>query len=175
MTYLTKEQLKAPVLKLPNTKVIEKVYIILLKLPRKIFPYLKICINVLRHKLTHAQMNHLHVFNMERRAGPSRLATGFGLPSQSSSSSSTPARPRKRQRKPELWERNAAKVKCTKGEAYISPSTCCEVQPEKPGPPCTCKKRCYTNFMDDERRKVFDCFWGLGDKRIQDAYFHGLI
>ena len=72
---------------------------------------------------------------MKRRTVPS---TGFELPSKSSSSSLTPARPRKRLQKPELLERNVAKVKRPKGEAYVSPSTGYEVQPTKPGPTCVC-------------------------------------
>ena len=45
----------------------------------------------------------------------------------------------------------------------------------KPGPPCKCKKQCYTKFTDDERTKIFSLFWELGDKAVQDAYLHGLI
>ena len=100
----------------------------------------------------------------------------FELPVNSSSSvSSTPARPRKRKRQLELWEKNITKSKRAKGEAYISPSTGKMVSSSKPGPPCKCKKQCYTKFTDDERQRIFSLFWELGDKAVQDAYLHGLI
>ena len=100
----------------------------------------------------------------------------FELPAQSSSSvSSTPARPRKRKRQPEMWKKNVAKAKRARGESYTSPSTGKVVESAKPGPPCKCKKLCYTKFTDDERNKIFTCFWELGDKAVQDAYLHGLI
>ena len=45
----------------------------------------------------------------------------------------------------------------------------------KPGPPCKCKKECYTKFTDDERKKIFSLFRELGNKAVQDTYLHGLI
>ena len=114
---------------------------------------------------------------MEAVAGssrPSRTLSGFELPPQSSSSSTTPIRPRKRPRKPELWKRNVAKTKRAKGEAYVS-GTGRVVEAAKPGPPCSCKKQCFSKFTDEERKKIFSCFWELGDKLVQDAYLHGLI
>ena len=115
---------------------------------------------------------------MECVAGPSSLSqgfSGFALPRHSSSSSSTPARPRKRPRKPELWKRNEAKAKRAKGEAYVSQTTGRVVQAAKPGPPCSCRRKCFSKFTETERRKIFFGFWGLGDKSVQDAYLHGLI
>ena len=102
------------------------------------------------------------------------LTFGFELPPQSSSSSTTPVRPRKRPRKPTLWKRNAAKSKRAKGESYVQ-SSGQVVDAAKPGPPCTCKKNCFSKFTDEERGKIFSGFWGLGDKAVQDAYLHGLI
>ena len=59
-----------------------------------------------------------------------------------------------------------------KGEAYVSQSTGQVVEAAKPGPPCSCKRRCFSKFTEEERKS---CFWGLGGKSMQDAYFHGLI
>ena len=100
----------------------------------------------------------------------------FVLPQPASSSSgTTPARPRKRKRQPDQWKRNIMKSKRAKGEVYISPSTGKKIAAAEPGPPCKCKQRCYSKFTDDERERVFTCFWKLGDKSVQDAYLHGLI
>ena len=100
----------------------------------------------------------------------------FELPVNSSSNvSSTPARPRKWKRQPEMWKRMWPSPKWARGESYISPSTGKVVASAKPGPPCKCKRKCYTKFSDDERTKIFSLFWELGDKAVQDAYLHGLI
>ena len=126
-------------------------------------------------------MRTVHVaicLKMDAVAGPStgsrllRTHPGFELPPQSSSSSSTPIRPRKRLRKPDLWKRNVAKAKRAKGEAYVSGQV---VEAAKPGPPCLCKRRCFSKFTEEERKKIFFGFWGFGDKSVQDAYLHGLI
>lgn len=118
---------------------------------------------------------------MESLPGPSRPLratqplSGFELPPQSSSSSTTPVRPRKRPRKPELWKKNIARLKRAKGEAYVSLTTGRQVEAAKPGPPCSCKRKCFSKFTDAEREKIFSGFWALGDKSVQDAYLHGLI
>ena len=96
-------------------------------------------------------------------------------PAASSSSSSTPTRSKKRVRRPDSWARNVARRKRAKGEEYVSPRTGATVGAVKQGPPCTCRSKCFTKFTDEELKKIFDCFWGLGEKNIQDAYLHGLI
>ena len=132
-------------------------------------------------KVHYPRMRIIHIAyarEMDAVAGPSRrirTRSGMELPPQSSSSSSTPIRPRKRLRKPDLWKRNLAKTKRPKGEAYVSQGTGQEVEAAKPGAPCSCKKQCFSKFTEEERKKIFSCFWGLGDKSVQDAYLHGLI
>ena len=37
------------------------------------------------------------------------------------------------------------------------------------------KKEYYTKFTDNERKRLFCLFWELGDKAVQDPYFHGLM
>jgi hypothetical protein len=93
----------------------------------------------------------------------------------SSSSGSTPARPRKRKRRPETWARNVEKRKRAKGEEYVSTSTGATVEAVMQGPPCSCRQKCFHKFAEAELKKVFTCFWQLGDKGVQDAYLHGLI
>ena len=97
------------------------------------------------------------------------------LPGASSSSSSTPARPRKRMPRPGQWKRNEAKAKRARGESYTSATTGKDIGAAQQGPPCTCQRKCFEKFSADELKRIFDCFWGLGEKNLQDAYLHGLI
>lgn len=98
------------------------------------------------------------------------------LPGTSSSSTTTPTRPRKRKARPETWKKAVLKTKRVRGEAYISPASGKEVPAAQQGPPCGCKRKCYQKlFTEEERSRIFTCFWELGDKNVQDAYLHGLI
>ena len=40
----------------------------------------------------------------------------------------------------------------------------------KTGPPCGCKKNCYSLFSDSKRASIISEFSGLGDKDIQDSH-----
>ena len=71
-----------------------------------------------------------------------------------------------------MWTKKVTKYK---REEYISPSTGKTVAAAKPGPHCECNQRCYSKFTDEERERIFNCFWELGDKSVQDTYLHGLI
>ena len=99
----------------------------------------------------------------------------MGPTCSSSTSSSTPAWPRKWKAHPDLWKRALAKTKWAKGESYTSPFFGVEVQAREQGPPCACKKKCFEKFTQQQREKIFQCFWDLGHKNIQDAYLHGFI
>ena len=93
----------------------------------------------------------------------------------SSSSTSTPIQPRKFITGPETWKGAEAKAKRSRGESYISPTTGKTVEAAKQGPPCSCKRKCFERFTQEELSKIFNCFWKLGSKDVQDAYLHGLI
>ena len=93
----------------------------------------------------------------------------------SSSSSTTPARPRKRLARPETWKRVDAKAKRARGQAYKSAVSGEDVAAVQQGPPCTCQRKCFGKFTEEELGKIFTGFWELGDKNVQDAYLHGLI
>ena len=84
----------------------------------------------------------------------------FSSFADASSSSSMPIRPHKRLRKPELWKRNVAKAKRAKGEAYVSHSTGQVVEAAHPGPPCSCKRRCFSQVHGG--REKDNLFWFLG-------------
>ena len=119
-------------------------------------------------------------------AGPSHVSihttvavtvreTGNGSSTNGSSGSETPKRPRKRPRRPETWARNQARAKRAKGEQYQSPSTGKVVHARKVGVACKCKRACFNLFTASERSSVFDSFYKLGNKELQDAHLFGLI
>ena len=45
----------------------------------------------------------------------------------------------------------------------------------KTGPPCGCKKNCYSLFSDSKRASIISEFSCLGDKDIQDSHLFGLV
>ena len=47
-----------------------------------------------------------------------------------------------------------AKVKRTRGEVYISPSTGKEVEARKTGPPCRCKHKYFDQFTTEEKEGI---------------------
>ena len=92
----------------------------------------------------------------------------------SSSNGGTPRITRKRPRRPDTRQRNVKKAKRAKGEEYVSASGNV-VPPRVTGPPCTCKRRCFSKFTDEQKEIIVESFNGLADKGLQDAYLHGLI
>ena len=45
----------------------------------------------------------------------------------------------------------------------------------KTGPPCGCKKNCYSLFSDSKRASIISEFSGSGDKDIQDSHCLALL
>jgi hypothetical protein len=102
-----------------------------------------------------------------------------GGESTSNGNSDTPKRPKKRPRRPEHWEKNVAKAKRAKGEAYISPSTGKEVPARETRPACKCWRKCYEAFSDAERGDLLQQFNDLGNKYKMSSHplcaFNALI
>ena len=65
----------------------------------------------------------------------------------------SPVKPRKRQRNVENWERNVKKAKKAKGEEHTSYKGTL-IPAWKIGPPCSCKRRCFEKFSDDEKGEL---------------------
>ena len=100
--------------------------------------------------------------------------TGNGH-SSNGSSSDTPKRPRKISRRPETWQRAAAKAKRARGEEYVSPSTGKTVAARSTGPLCSCKQKCFHRFTDREKASAVRSFYALENKELQDVHLFGLI
>lgn len=91
-------------------------------------------------------------------------------------SNGTPTKPgRKRMRRPQQWKRHVAKLKRTRGEEYVSPSTGKTVSSVCMGSPCKCRKKCFDLFTDTEQEGIFESFYSLATKNLQDSHLFGLI
>ena len=121
---------------------------------------------------------------MASQAGPSGLCIeasvaitvrSAGNGSSTNGSSETPVRPRKRPRRPETWKRSVAKCKRAKGDEYTSPATGKTVLARATGPDCLCKRRCFRSISEKERASIFEAFYQLADKNLQDSHLFGLI
>ena len=72
------------------------------------------------------------------------------------------------------WKRNKRKIAFARGQA----TTDCRgrpLPPRKTGPSCGCRRECFTQVDDQERRKILETFNGMGDTSIQNLYLRGLI
>ena len=43
------------------------------------------------------------------------------------------------------------------------------------GEDCNCKLKCFSNISNEERKVIFENFYSLPSKDVQDAYLYGLI
>ena len=82
--------------------------------------------------------------------------------------------PRKaRKRKPELWIRNVRKAKVNSGKAYQQVRKDGKVDQAKSkeiGEPCKCKKKCHENLTNEERSRIFETYWEMGDREVQRGF-----
>ncbi|KAI4462975.1 transposable element tc3 transposase-like protein [Holotrichia oblita] len=81
---------------------------------------------------------------------------------------------KKRQRKVILWIRNQRKRLRNSGKSYVN-SAGKKIGKKTQGPPCLCKLKCYEKFSDKDLHIIFEQFYAMGDRNIQDAYLSGLI
>lgn len=78
---------------------------------------------------------------------------------------------KKRERRPETWQRNIKKKLKTEGKAYINAKG--KFVPAKIMRPvdCTrCKQRCTEKISEETRKKIFDWFWKLGSYTAQKEF-----
>lgn len=75
----------------------------------------------------------------------------------------------------EGWEKNVAKAKRNKGEAYVSYGKSKKHRQglKKLGPKC--KDGCYEKVSMEKVQDILDAFWALGDYDKQNAYIAGCI
>lgn len=76
--------------------------------------------------------------------------------------------PKPRRQRPEAWKKNIVKAKNNSGEAHTSMRGVQKAAREmKNGCSPKCKRKCHFNVTDDQRKKIFDQFWGLKDHTLQ--------
>lgn len=81
---------------------------------------------------------------------------------------------RKRKRNPKEWTRSVNKRKKAEGEEHERRDGT-RIPARKTGPPCTCKRNCFSFFTEVERQQIVTEFNALGSKDVQDANLFGLI
>ncbi|XP_050516591.1 uncharacterized protein LOC126891457 [Diabrotica virgifera virgifera] len=79
---------------------------------------------------------------------------------------------RKRARNPGRWKRNTCKRLRNTGKEYKTLSKGKLIAARKILPPCStkCIRKCTTKFSEEERKLLFDSFWGLADLHSQRSY-----
>ncbi|XP_052767720.1 uncharacterized protein LOC128208260 [Mya arenaria] len=78
---------------------------------------------------------------------------------------------KKRERRPETWQRNIKKKLKTEGREYVNAKG--KLVPAKAMRPvdCSkCKQRCTDKISEDTRKKIFDWFWKLGSYTAQKEF-----
>ena len=80
---------------------------------------------------------------------------------------------------PEIWERNIRKKARNLGQSYQTKVRATKeikvVTARKIGPPCKCKKQCFTILTEDGINKIFNDFWAMGDYNMQTSYLIGRV
>ena len=83
-------------------------------------------------------------------------------------------RPRKRKRNPQSWKHNKRKSSIVAGVPYTN-------YKGKPLPGkairqgCTCKKQCFDRLGEQNIQQIFEEFYKLPSKNVQDAYLFGCV
>ena len=83
-------------------------------------------------------------------------------------------RARKRTRNPEAWKKTVTKRKKARGEEHERHDGT-TAPARSTGLPCSCNRKCFSFFTDEERQQIITGFNGLGSKDLQDANIFGLI
>jgi len=84
--------------------------------------------------------------------------------------------PRKRRGNPAEWKANKAKKANNAGKEYVS-ARGKSVPAKKFGRGCgpKCRKKCSVVFTYDQRQKIFEGFWKLGDPSLRWQYIAGRV
>ena len=79
-----------------------------------------------------------------------------------------------RKRKPENWPRNIRQKKKALGLEHNT-AHAIPMASRQTGPPCHCRKKCFTRFTEAEIQQLLSSFSALGSKNLQDAHLFGLV
>lgn len=79
-----------------------------------------------------------------------------------------------RQRHVKEWIDVKRKTLRNLGQEYVARKGKIQAR-KKMGPPCNCRSRCYDKLSEESRRKIFESFWGLGDRDKQWIYVANLV
>lgn len=88
--------------------------------------------------------------------------------------SETPHKGKKRLQRRNMWTRNIRKQSRIHGDEYVGTSGAV-VQKKELGPNCECRLKCFQKIDAAMRKKIFDDFYSIPSKELQDSYLYGLI
>lgn len=90
-------------------------------------------------------------------------------------SSSPDKIPKKRKKNEQNWKKKTRQRLRNSGQAYNSVNG--KEMPEKvfKNIPCQCKQKCDEKFETDERKRIFESFWKLGDYSKQNVYIRSSV
>ncbi|XP_055846446.1 eukaryotic translation initiation factor 5B-like [Episyrphus balteatus] len=79
-----------------------------------------------------------------------------------------------RPKNPDQWKKNVLKRKRNTGEAYQIQSSNKIREERKVREGCSekCKLKCPSNFKEDDRNKIFQAYWSMGDIQKQREFIH---
>ncbi|CAH2094046.1 unnamed protein product [Euphydryas editha] len=72
------------------------------------------------------------------------------------------------------WIDNKRKCLRNLGKEYMSRKGKIQAN-RKMGPPCRCRKKCFDKLSEEQRKKIFQSFWSLGDREKQWMYVANLV
>ncbi|CAG5052217.1 unnamed protein product [Parnassius apollo] len=72
------------------------------------------------------------------------------------------------------WIDNKRRYLRNLGKEYISRKRKIQAS-RKMGPPCRCRKKCFDKLSEEQRKKIFESFWSLGDREKQWMYVANLV
>lgn len=79
-----------------------------------------------------------------------------------------------RQRHVKDWLDTKRKSLRNLGKEYVSRKGIVKASKEM-GPPCQCRMKCSDKLNNEQRKNIFDSFWGLGDRHKQWTYLANLV
>lgn len=100
-----------------------------------------------------------------------------GSPQQQNVEENHKIKSRKRQRYEQQWKRNEKKLKRNTGQAYTTTLHNKLIPQKKLKTPCnnSCRLKCYDVFTHEERERIFNSFWNIGNNNRQRQFISSNI
>lgn len=108
-------------------------------------------------------------------AAPSSPIPGPSRPIQDDLQANNQKRGRKRKKNEDTWKKKKRQNCRNSGLAYHSVKGKEIPRKSFTNAPCHCKKKCNQKFTEEERKRIFESFWKLGDFSKQNIYIRSSV